>query len=438
MTKYDESQGVWRTVGGRRIFIRNDQTLADAMKESGKFKREVAQRELFELEKQHKHKGHPEYEKKLKELKEKYMQIPEKERVQAYADGKNWKDLVKEKDSKYSDLENSKALEDRVKQVREENKRYRNSLNETDYSQEKLDQVYQTEDYTEIVNHLSNSELQKMNQAAHDMNTSEPGTPAYKNAKDYLTKMENKAAGKYLDSEAKKRDAFNKKQDSKSTITDDIRAKVAESSKGAMMETYTKDIRDASGLKVKEAFETDLYGNGKEDRFILEDGRIIKHTTESFGQKEDTWRIEQKPTFNQETKQLEYNTKTFDSYDDMIKSLGNSNNKYVEYYKKEHLGEPSNYKKGDEIEFNNGYYQFVKGKVVREATDEEKRHQMNTNLKGYVVRDSMGNEHVIADTKIKKQGGHSQAYKLAYKEYKKKHPNTRLSFGQFVDMSEGK
>ena len=36
--KYDESDGIWRTVGGRRIFIKNDQTLADAMKESGKFK----------------------------------------------------------------------------------------------------------------------------------------------------------------------------------------------------------------------------------------------------------------------------------------------------------------------------------------------------------------------------------------------------------------
>ena len=35
---YDESDGVWRTVGGRRIFIRNNQTLSQAMKESGKFK----------------------------------------------------------------------------------------------------------------------------------------------------------------------------------------------------------------------------------------------------------------------------------------------------------------------------------------------------------------------------------------------------------------
>ena len=32
-----EENGVWRTVGGRRIFIKDGQDLASAMKESGKF-----------------------------------------------------------------------------------------------------------------------------------------------------------------------------------------------------------------------------------------------------------------------------------------------------------------------------------------------------------------------------------------------------------------
>ena len=36
--KYDELDGVWRTVGGRRIFIKTGQKLSDAMKESGKYK----------------------------------------------------------------------------------------------------------------------------------------------------------------------------------------------------------------------------------------------------------------------------------------------------------------------------------------------------------------------------------------------------------------
>ena len=36
---FDDSDGVWRTVGGRRIFIKHGQDLASAMKESGKFKK---------------------------------------------------------------------------------------------------------------------------------------------------------------------------------------------------------------------------------------------------------------------------------------------------------------------------------------------------------------------------------------------------------------
>lgn len=37
--KYDSSEGIWRTIGGRRVFIKTGQSLSDAMKESGKFKK---------------------------------------------------------------------------------------------------------------------------------------------------------------------------------------------------------------------------------------------------------------------------------------------------------------------------------------------------------------------------------------------------------------
>lgn len=39
MKKTNEEDGVWRTVGGRRIFIRKGQNLSEAMIESGKFKK---------------------------------------------------------------------------------------------------------------------------------------------------------------------------------------------------------------------------------------------------------------------------------------------------------------------------------------------------------------------------------------------------------------
>lgn len=49
MTKFDDSDGVWRTIGGRRVFIRTGQSLSDAMKESGKFgKREAVTKERMQ------------------------------------------------------------------------------------------------------------------------------------------------------------------------------------------------------------------------------------------------------------------------------------------------------------------------------------------------------------------------------------------------------
>lgn len=38
--------GVWRTVAGRRIFIKNGQSLTDAMKNSGKFQKDNLQKKL--------------------------------------------------------------------------------------------------------------------------------------------------------------------------------------------------------------------------------------------------------------------------------------------------------------------------------------------------------------------------------------------------------
>ena len=35
----DETEGVWRTIGGRRVFIKDGDDLATAMKKSGKFKK---------------------------------------------------------------------------------------------------------------------------------------------------------------------------------------------------------------------------------------------------------------------------------------------------------------------------------------------------------------------------------------------------------------
>lgn len=47
--KWDEEDGVWRTIGGRRVFIRKGQSMADAMKNSGKFKTKAKESEVKEM-----------------------------------------------------------------------------------------------------------------------------------------------------------------------------------------------------------------------------------------------------------------------------------------------------------------------------------------------------------------------------------------------------
>jgi hypothetical protein len=73
--KYGENDGVWRTVAGRRVFIRNGQSLEDAMNSSGKF--EDIKRKIKEKKKDKKTRldNEDKYQKSIekgKELEKKY------------------------------------------------------------------------------------------------------------------------------------------------------------------------------------------------------------------------------------------------------------------------------------------------------------------------------------------------------------------------------
>jgi len=65
----DDISGVWRTIGGRRVFIKDGQDLASAMKESGKFKkgRKLTNDEKSDLE----HQNFEEFKKRVEEYNRK-------------------------------------------------------------------------------------------------------------------------------------------------------------------------------------------------------------------------------------------------------------------------------------------------------------------------------------------------------------------------------
>lgn len=67
---YDDIGGVWRTVGGRHIFIKDGQDLASAMKESGKFKKQKITTDSEEQKRS-------ELNQKLKEAQEKVDKLDE-------------------------------------------------------------------------------------------------------------------------------------------------------------------------------------------------------------------------------------------------------------------------------------------------------------------------------------------------------------------------
>lgn len=73
MSKIDDDiGGVWRTIGGRRVFIRNGEDLASAMKRSGKFKKATKNENV---------KNDEEKQDQLKREKEDYINSIENERV---------------------------------------------------------------------------------------------------------------------------------------------------------------------------------------------------------------------------------------------------------------------------------------------------------------------------------------------------------------------
>lgn len=511
MEKFDTSEGKWRTVGGRRIFIRDGESLSDAMKKSGKFKN-------TKKEKEYTMDGKKITESDIKSEYNKELKAGNIDKNMSYEDYKsgvvddknsNVRSIKEKESSKNIDQMSIKNNEGKVekldmsevKKIEDAGNRYEIQMKDGTMSvskdkvvsingkekesSNKYKDLYDKEDYDKIISHLSEEEKRELQDTRDSLMYYPKGSEEYKKTYQKGLDLERKAAEKYFEKKSLKddsdsglpekrdvkgdyewkdkereaeynrqldqmreaqklqreyeyqgmssRDAYlkaqeevkNKKQQSVDKLKNKLNSN-KEDDEVATVKSQMSELEQASGSKVKDAFQTDLFGNGKENRFILEDGTIVGHTLESFGQKTDSWYV---------------GDKSFKNYDEVKNYLSGSkggSDKYTDYYKKENLGEPSNYKKGDQIEFNDGYYSTIKGSIVREATDSEKKYHINSNLKGYIVRDSNGNEHVVADTKIKGRGETDKAYKKAFEEYKKKHPNTKLSYGQFVDISEGK
>lgn len=324
--KYDESEGVWRTVGGRRIFIRDGQSLSDAMKKSGKFK--SAKKKV-------------DYDK----------------RPQSDVDKENER--------------NNKAVE----KIEKGKKDF--DPNDFEKWRKEVDPDYEMDDDRARLRYEAYKDANVRNQSAKqkegvrtlsgDLERDNKGRIVSQDEYDEFRKA-------YKEDRISKEDYRNNNYDA------------LKKSNQSNVKSQQSDIEKASGLKVEKAWNTDLYGNGKEDRFKLDDGRWISHTTESFGSKDDTWSINKLENGSIESQD-------FKSYDDMIKHLGGSNKsetitRTVKEIDADYYGVPSRYR-------------------TEKMTNEWNKSRNN-------------------------------AYKKAFEEYKKRHPNSKLNLQKFIDMSEGK
>lgn len=161
--------GVWRTVGGRRIFIKDGQSLSDAMKESGKFEKDTKandwtdenQKRFVELlDKMSERTEEEEKEfKQLKEKKTKYLEHlkEQKEEVEKNKLNKlndNINKIIEEDNDKY----NINAKIFKLKNMSDEEKH--NYINEQLTEMEKS---YNFEnDFTNSLEELYNSELNEL------------------------------------------------------------------------------------------------------------------------------------------------------------------------------------------------------------------------------------------------------------------------------------
>ena len=334
----DFEDGVWRTVGGRRIFIRDGQSLSDAMKSSGKFKGKTAKQKVEEGKKKLAESYSDEeldqeiksYQKELKELEADYTGVPSQYRAaQTEQYGKRYDEIEnrinelkaekkarKSKDIMNMDPNEFKKEAELEKRVAIEKEQFRKEQESS-----KVKTLSGKNETDNKGREVSQKEYDEFRQAYKDGRISQED---YRN--DNYDAMKRAQATAYL------------KQNS--NLTDkqaqDYANRLEKQASSKSVKTQQSDIEQVTGSKVKESFETDLYGNGKETRFMLDDGRWVSHTTESFGDKVDQWSVN-------ELKNGKIDSTNYKSYDDMMKNLGKSGSgdwvrNAFNQYKKDHPG----------------------------------------------------------------------------------------------------
>lgn len=421
MANYDDTNGVWRTIGGRRVFIREGKSLSEAMKESGKFKRSKKAESKENIEKKNSEKQiEKEFPDNLSDaVKEqaRLLNTRSYDDIDDVVDDFAEEQGISRTEAKYA------LLKDEFKQRQGA---YMDARADGSYSDAELnhmesmakDSYFKLQEAQEQLDSF-NEDNRKVPDAYKDsMITSRNDDEVIKDLNQRKEQLSNRK-NRYTPEEYKEQEdglnegiKYAEQQKAGKNIVDEVNESNREYAKKKAEEyKNTKDpmFQDIKEERVRE-YERQAWRESQESK---------KEPKTFFDGKRDI-EAEARQIYAEDgiratsDRNLEYFSKKYDIPKDQAKAFiedtakrfdeeNERKNKYNAYYKKENLGEPSNYQEGDKIEFRSFYDNKLKGEIVREATDEEKRYQMNTNLKGYIVKDNQGSEHVVPDTKIDKE-----------------------------------
>ena len=181
-----KENGVWRTVGGRRIFIKDGQDLASAMKESGKFKKKSSKEERAEQSvkiriqrdelREKLRKGglsQEEYEKIKNQVKELTAQKKELDKDLTENDLKEARHRLEKKEYEKNQPKINKVEEDKIytKLVKENEKQLEKELKENLSNIEKYEEEYGIDE--QVIDEMSSKVMKKINKLHDEGNISD-------------------------------------------------------------------------------------------------------------------------------------------------------------------------------------------------------------------------------------------------------------------------
>jgi len=396
MAKYDESDGVWRTIGGRKVFIKNGQDLASAMIESGKFKK-GGMRATYRKAKQ-----------EDDEINKKRAQ--EQEKGFAKQAEKELRDIRKEP--------NEKVIKEELKDI--EREKEQKDLRGKGLTDDEIDKGYK--DVNEAIKDKANSEYEEYKK----MRLDDP------------SKYTNEDIKKFNELDKKYLDRFNKEETQIIRYRDGYAVK----QNGGIQKTFD-NVDDAKKFESELKSQTDKVWEKQEDGSYKANKEEMKKAYEERHKKYDA-KIKQlaedrenMPNSDWEASVMTYEKQnadgTYRTFDDISKDVENYQKMEVAKEIAKEIN-PS-LKNASEERLNKeaeSYLTFSEGTVTSDYKDwelnEDKTGPSLASLQNRLTYLQKGYDETL------KQGNQitQSLRQKAYNKYLKEHPGSKMSFEDFL------